>query len=110
VRCRVAQSRSVRPTTRRQLVGTTPLPQGPYNAALGELHPAIGDIDGTATGQIVVGLGRYNPATDCGGWLPVLDQWMPGFGVTYLDPWARISHVPMQLEGVAAWPAIGKIR
>jgi hypothetical protein len=81
----------------------------PYNAAVGELHPAIGNIDGDPEGEIVVGLGRYNPPADSGGWLRVLDQWMPGFGVTYLS-WVRIDHVPMQLEGVATWPAVGKIR
>jgi hypothetical protein len=51
-----------------------------YNAAIGEVHPAIGNIDGDAAGEVVVGLNGYVDPTDYTHvWMHVLDDANAGF-------------------------------
>ena len=76
-----------------------------YNVANGETHPAVGNLDADAIGELLVGLGDY-PAG--GTWLRAFDDSVRGFSpVTWLN--GSYAAYP-GLAGRAAFPAIGEFR
>jgi hypothetical protein len=74
---------------------------GPYNAARGETHPAIGDVDGDGRGEIVLGLGAGG-----GAWAEVLEDAGLNFG--HRD-WLRVAWAPYNAANGATWPAVGDV-
>jgi CHRD domain-containing protein/VCBS repeat protein len=72
-----------------------------YNAAYGETHPAIGDVDGDGRGEIVLGLG-----TGGGGWAAVLEDAAANF--VHRD-WLRTKWTSYNDANGATWPAAGDL-
>jgi hypothetical protein len=75
-----------------------------YDAAVGESHPAVGQLDTDAAAEILVGLARY-PGD--GGWVGLLDDAAHGFTLT---GWHRVGSSAFQQDGGATFPAIGRPR
>ena len=75
----------------------------PYNAANGELWPALGDIDGDGRDEIVVGWGTY-PAN--GGWMEVFNDAIAGYGHLW---WPRVQWSWYNGANGEARPALGDI-
>jgi hypothetical protein len=76
----------------------------------GPTYPAIGNIDGDATDELVVGMGR----TVGGGRLVVLDDLSTGFAIhsgnRTGEPWLRVDADPQRLQSLTrTMPALGDI-
>ncbi len=79
------------------------LPWSAYDAAIGEAHPAYGDIDGDGLDECVVGMGRY-PAE--GGYVLVFDDAQHGGA---LLRWLRVPWSAYNAANGATWPACGDL-
>ena len=79
------------------------LPWAVYNAANGALHPALGDVDGDALDEVVLGLGSY-PTN--GGWFVVLRDHSGRFDVLR---WRRLPWPAYDLANGALFPACGDL-
>lgn len=73
-----------------------------YNAANGETHPAIGNIDGDAALEIVLGLGEYSGN---GGWFEVRDDALKG---NVHVAWRNVGWAAFTAAGGALFPAIAR--
>ena len=71
-----------------------------YTAAVGTVHPAVGDIDGDGRDEIVAGLGPY-----AGGWLMVWDDAAANYAGLV---WIQMNGTHADLANGATWPAIGR--
>jgi hypothetical protein len=71
-----------------------------YNALSGETHPAVGNVDGDAAEEIVLGLAEF---TGNGGWFEIRDD----SGQTYRSlGWRNIGWAAFTASGGALFPAI----
>ncbi len=77
------------------------LPWPAYNALNGELHPAVGDVDGDGLNEIVVGLGFGGQ-----GWIAVFDDAAHGFA---LLKWLQVPWPSYNAANGTIWPAVGDI-
>jgi hypothetical protein len=74
-----------------------------YNQTVGETHPAVGNIDGDAAAEIVVGLDAF---AGQGGWFQTFDHRSTGFANL---GWRNLGS-PFTAAGVATYPAAGRFR
>jgi len=79
-----------------------PFPE--YNSAVGEVHPAVGDVDNDGRAEVVLGLG---PFPGNGGWLFALDDLKSS-----LAPLGRfqVQRDAFIKSGGETFPAIGRLR
>lgn len=70
-----------------------------YNAAAGETHPAVGNLDADAAAEIVVGLA---PHPGNGGWFEIFDDL--GAGARHLA-WRNVEWSTFRAAGGATYPA-----
>ena len=75
----------------------------PYDEAVGEIHPAVGNLDSDARAEIILGLGPFSN----GGWYMLFDDGNTG---NALIGWKRVEWAPYNAAGGSTWPAIGKLR
>lgn len=75
-----------------------------YNVAIGETHPAIGNLDGDARLEIVVGHGR---TANEGGWVEIFDD---GWWTYRTLGWRGTDWTPARPAGAATFPAAGRMR
>jgi hypothetical protein len=75
-----------------------------YNQNAGETHPAVGDVDGDAAAEIVIGLGFV---AGQGGWFETLDNKSAGFVSL---GWRNLDWASFKDAGGATYPAIGQFR
>jgi hypothetical protein len=75
-----------------------------YNDAVGEVHPAIGNIDGDPGAEIVIGLGAF---AGNGGWFLICDDGATGNASL---GWRRINWGEVATRGLGTFPAVGKLR
>jgi hypothetical protein len=78
-----------------------------YEAAVGETHPAIGNIDGDARAELVVGLGAY-PAAG-GPWWHVVDDAATGYAHIKWVQERQLGTDP-DMSGKAIFPAAGVLK
>lgn len=71
-----------------------------YNAYSGELHPAVGNVDGDSAAEIVLGLSEF-PGN--GGWFEVRDDSTRGYRSV---AWRNIGWAAFAAEGGALFPAV----
>jgi hypothetical protein len=79
-------------------------PWASFNSGRGETHPAVGNIDGDARAEIVVGLGAW-PGS--GGRLFMLDDASAGYGSLGTR---TIGWTPYESFGGGLFVAVGKLR
>jgi hypothetical protein len=72
-----------------------------YDAAGGETHPAIGNLDADAPAEIVIGLGRFTGGP--GGWFEILDDASAGYGWL---AWQHVGRDAFEQSGGATYPAV----
>ncbi|MBI4695939.1 MAG: thrombospondin type 3 repeat-containing protein [Gammaproteobacteria bacterium] len=75
-----------------------------YNAANGEIHPAVGDLDGDGKAEIVLGGAAGNA-----GWVMIFDDAGNGFGqvpTNYGGGWARGEWAWYAAVNGTVWPAV----
>jgi hypothetical protein len=75
-----------------------------YEAANGETHPALGNIDNDPSAELLIGLGEY---ANGGGWFQFRDD--DAAGVAILD-WRRFEWEAFERAGGATFPALGRFR
>jgi hypothetical protein len=75
-----------------------------YNVAVGETHPAVGNIDADEGLEIVVGLAAM---TGQGAWFETFDHQGAGFASL---GWRNLGIAGFTAAGSATYPAIGKFR
>jgi hypothetical protein len=75
-----------------------------YNAANGEVHPTIGNVDSDLAAEIVIGLGAYAPE---GGWIETFDHQSAGFASL---GWRNVDWPAFKTAGGATYPVIGRFR
>jgi len=75
-----------------------------YEQMNGETRPAIGNLDGDARGEIVIGLG---PVEGQGGWLQIRDDLNAGLGSLR---WFRTGYSEFDASGGGSFPAVGRFR
>jgi hypothetical protein len=78
-----------------------------YNAASGESHPAIGNLDDDAAAEIVIGLGQFNGGP--GGWFAILDDANTGAGYEWRG-WKSVGRDTVTQSGTATFPAVAQQR
>jgi hypothetical protein len=76
----------------------------PYDAANGETHPAVGNIDEEPQAEIVIGLGTF-PGS--GGWFALRDGAASDYS---LMGWKRTGWIGFDASGGATFPAVGRFR
>lgn len=74
------------------------------NASGGQTYPAVGDIDGDPSAEIVLGLGPYSPG---GGWFELLDDGNAGNASL---GWRNVDWPAFLSVGGGLNPAIGRFR
>jgi hypothetical protein len=74
-----------------------------YNAANGETHPAVGNVDGDARKEIVLGLGQYIPGN--GGWFEIRED---ASGSYASRGWRNVGFPAFTASGGALFPAVSK--
>jgi hypothetical protein len=77
------------------------VPWPAYNAANGEVFPAIGDLDGDGRAEIVLGLGEGGQ-----GWYLVLDDATTGFAPL---GWRQVPWKAYNAANGATYPAVGDL-
>jgi hypothetical protein len=75
-----------------------------YNAARGETHPAVGNVDGDPRAEIVVGLG---PFASAGGWVQVFEDALASYAHLF---WLQSAWQAYIDAGGPTFPAIGRFR
>lgn len=78
-----------------------------YNLAVGETHPAVGNLDGDSSAEIVIGLGRF--VAGKGGWFEIVDDANAGAGYQYLA-WQQIGRSTFEQDGGGTFPSIAQQR
>lgn len=78
-------------------------PFAAYNTANGTLHPAMGDLDGDALDEVVLGMGTY---TSFGGWFVVLRDHSGRFDILR---WRRLPWPAYNQANGAVFPACGDV-
>jgi hypothetical protein len=78
-----------------------------YNAAVGETHPAVGNLDGDSSAEIVIGLGRF--VAGKGGWFEVVDDANAGGGYSFLK-WQQVGRSAFEQDGGGTFPSIAPQR
>jgi hypothetical protein len=78
-----------------------------YNAASGETHPAVGNLDEDAAAEIVIGLGKFTGGP--GGWFEIVDDANTGTGYE-LRRWQQIGRDTFEQSGGATYPSIAQQR
>ncbi|MGH9309326.1 MAG: fibronectin type III domain-containing protein [Vicinamibacterales bacterium] len=73
-----------------------------YNSFSGETHPAVGNVDGDAAAEIVLGLGEF---LGNGGWFEIRDDRAHGYASL---GWRNIGWPSFTASGGALYPAISK--
>jgi len=76
-----------------------------YNAANGETHPAVGNLDSDQAAEIVIGLGRFPGGP--GGWFEILDDANAGY--QWLG-WHRVGRDAFEQSGGGTYPAVAQQR
>jgi hypothetical protein len=74
-----------------------------YNANPGETHPAVGDVDGDAAAEIVIGLA---PFAGQGGWFEIFENQSAAFVSL---GWRNVEGT-FKAAGTATYPAVGRFR
>jgi hypothetical protein len=74
-----------------------------YDGSVGEVHPAIGNLDADGGDEIILGLGPYAN----GGWYVIFDDGTTG---NALIGWKQVHWGAYISSGGPTWPAIGKMR
>ncbi len=76
-----------------------------YNAAVGETHPAAGDVNRDGLDEVILGLGRY---TTAGGWVEIQGNGGNGFAH---QAWLRAPNTsdPYWSQNGETWPASGDL-
>jgi hypothetical protein len=77
------------------------IPWPAYNAANGEVFPAVGDLDGDGRAEIVLGLGE-----GAAGWYLVLDDAAAGFAAL---GWRQVSWPAYNAANGATHPTVGDL-
>jgi hypothetical protein len=77
-----------------------------YDSAVGETHPAAGDIDGDPASEIVVGFAAW--AGD-GGWFQIFDDLEANTGPQEMT-WRQITWEAFNAAGGGTYPAVAKRR
>lgn len=80
-------------------MGWTRLPWIAYDSANGAIHPALGNVDGQAGSELVLG-------TCQGGWIAVMHH---VGGVTSLLRWVQVPWTPYDNAVGVTWPACGDV-
>lgn len=75
-----------------------------YASSNGEVHPAVGNVDGDSAPEIVFGLGS-NPGQ--GGWIQILDDSRQAH-ITLA--WKNAENGTIYTSGLATYPAAGRFR
>jgi hypothetical protein len=75
-----------------------------YNGHSGEVHPAVGNVDGDPSAEIVLGFAEY-PSN--GGWVQILDDAASGYSHLM---WRRFPWDGFNNAGSAVFPAIATRR
>jgi hypothetical protein len=75
----------------------------PYDNEVGEMHPAVGNIDGDAAEEIMIGLGPYGN----GGWYLLFNDGTAG---NALLGWKRVQWGAFCANGGSTFLAIGRMR
>jgi hypothetical protein len=75
-----------------------------YEMANGETRPAIGNVDGDAQGEIVIGLSKWSGS---GGWLLIRDGAAGNYAPII---WKQLGWAGYQDAGNGVQPAVGKFR
>jgi hypothetical protein len=75
-----------------------------YDDEVGDVHPAVGDIDSDAAAEIVLGLGEY---PGYGGWFQIRDDATTGYASL---GWKRVNWEEAETQGIGTFPAVGRLR
>ena len=75
-----------------------------YNNANGETHPAVGNVDGDARPELIIGLGPFSAQ---GGWYQIVDDSSHAYSSI---GWRRVPWDNYTLTGGPLFPAIGRLR
>jgi hypothetical protein len=78
-----------------------------YNIAVGETHPAVGNLDTDSAAEIVIGLGRF--AAGLGGWFEILDDANAGGGYPWLS-WQQVGRDAFEADGGGTFPSVAQQR
>jgi hypothetical protein len=76
----------------------------PYNAANGETHPVVANLDGDAAGEIVVGHAAF---ANEGGWVEIFDDALTMYT---RQGWRNAEYGPARTAGAASYPTAGRMR
>jgi hypothetical protein len=79
-----------------------------YNTNRGEVHPAIGNMDGDASEELILGLGQTSA-----GWVQVLDDSAANFaplsGTPTAGGWLQLTYGAYNVANGETWPAVGDL-
>ncbi len=85
------------------LLRTLTLAWSAYNGAVGEIHPACGDVDGDGKAEIVLGTGTY---TSQGGWMEVVNDASSAYAHV---AWLRLPSSAYNAANGKTIPACGDV-
>jgi len=80
------------------------VPYPAYNSAVGEVHPAVGDLDNDSRAEIVLGLGQF---AGNGGWLLALDDLNSSYAPL---GWFQVQWDAFISSAGETFPAVGRLR